>query len=500
MIPAEPPFFCAHPITSVFNRLAPVRSLASNTLVLALAQGVGIGTRLIYIVAVARLLGPELYALLAYSQTWSLAFLPLALLGVGPALIFAIARHPAAAGALTATGLALRLTLTCVAVGVCVGLAFQVAPDPRAPLVITVLAGALAGRSLTLFAQQLYVAFEVNHHTLMQESVARAAELVLVLAVLMQAGGLLWLVAAQGLVWWLQAVWSLWVVRRDLVPLGLNWQWTAWQPLLAFALPLFVTALSVDWRVSGPLILFRNLNPDPVLFGQFSLAMQALFILATLAYALGSAAQPLLTRSAQRGDGQDLRYASGIQRLAFLLGGAAGLLGQAFGPQVFRGVLGEAYGEAGQLTGLTLWCLIPLLAGIGFPAVLLARGRLLFATLVSVLGAVTSTLLVLWLTPRFGVAGAIVGAACGFSLPPLLIYGLALAEGWTDVWSTGVRPAAAVGAALLVWRLLPGDGLLPLCLSLATLAGGAWLLGLVTPEEQASLVQAWRGRGPPGVP
>ena len=493
------------------ERLTAARSLASNTAVLTAAQVIGIATRLVYIVLVARLLGPELYALLAYSQAWYLAFMPLALLGLGPALVFAIARSPEQAANIAASSLAIRLTMTGLAMVASVALAWVIAPDARAPLLITALSVALLGRALTAWAQHLYAAYAVNHHALRQELVARLLELALAASVLLGGGSLLLLVLTQGGVWWLQAARSLYIVRRELVPLRLNWQWADWRPLLALALPLFITTAAVDWRINGPLILFRNLNDDAVLFGQFALAMQALFIANAIPLSLSTAALPVLTRSAQRGDGKDLLFASVIQRLAFVAGAAAGLLGLALGPWLFGTLLGPAFIPAGQLAGLTLWCLIPLLAGIGYPAVLVARGALRFQMLASVLGAVATTVLVVLLVPRFGAEGAIVGAAAGFALPPLLIYGAALRDGWTDVLTTLLRPLAAVTAALVVWLLTtatwalpnPATGalptLLPLTLAMGTLLGTALLLRVVSPAEQAVLLQLWRERRVPAA-
>ncbi|MEQ1803543.1 MAG: lipopolysaccharide biosynthesis protein [Gammaproteobacteria bacterium] len=484
------------------GRLTAARSIAGNTAVLTAAQVVGIATRMVYIVLVARLLGPELYALLAYSQAWYLAFMPLALLGLGPAIVHAIARDPDHAADVAGRALAIRLTMTGIAVLACVVLAWSIAPDPRAPLLITTLAAALAGRAVVAFAQHLYAAYEVNHHALRQEVAARVLELGLAAGVLLAGGSLLLLVATQGVVWWLQAARSLYVVRHELVVPRLDWQWSRWKPLLALALPLFVTAAAVDWRVNGPLILFRNLNDDAVLFGQFALAMQALFIANTIPQSLSTAAQPVLTRSAVRGDAKDLLYASVIQRLAFVVGAAAGLLGLALGPWLFGAVLGPGFVAAGELAGLTLWCLIPLLAGIAFPAVFVARGALRFQMVASVLGAVATTVLVVLLVPPFGARGAIIGAAAGFTLPPLLIYGAALRSGWTTLAGTVLRPAAAVAAALAVWLLMPS--LLPaagtagaLLLALAVLFGLALLLGVVTPAEQSFLREIWRARRGP---
>jgi O-antigen/teichoic acid export membrane protein len=387
---------------------------------------------------------------------------------------------------------------TAAAVAASIALGWVVAPDERAPLLISVLAVALAGRALSAWAQHLFAAVEASHHTLRQELVFRLLDLAVAVAVLLTGGGPLRLVVAQAVVWWAQAARALWIVRSEIVPVRVDWHARRWRRLLTLAVPLFVTALAVDWRLNGALVLFRNLTPDGNLFGQFALAMQPFFFLAALPVALVTAVQPALTRAVQRGDGKDLVYARTVLRAALLLGTAAALGGMALGPPLFGLLFGPAYEVAGQLVGFSLWCLVPLGAGMAFPPVILARGHFRLTMLGSVCGALAMTILMPLLAPAFGARGAIAAVFAGFALPPLLLHAYAVSEGWADPWPRLLRPLAAVALAVGAYLALASwSAALALAVALLILGTASAALGVVTPAERAvlsSLRTEWRAR------
>jgi O-antigen/teichoic acid export membrane protein len=467
---------------------AGIRSIARNTALLTAAQLTGTLARVAYIVCAARLLGPELYARLAYSQSWYQSFLPIAILGLGPALVHVIAREPGRGAEVASEALSIRLVATAVAALACAALGALVTPDPATTPLILVLTLALAGRAVGAWAQHLFTAYEVTQYTLRQEVAFRLAEVVVAVAALLAGAGLLLLVSIHAACAWIQAAWSLGVVRRRILRPSLARQPARWAGLLALAVPFFLNSLAVDWRIYGSLVMFRSLHDDPVLFSQFALAMQAFVMLALVPFALVTAAQPVLVRSAARADGQDLVFAAVIQRYAFVGGAAIGLAGLALGPTVFRVMLGPAYEEAGRLAGLILWCLLPLAAGIGFPSVLVARGQLRLLTTISVGGALAMTLLLPLLVPVLQAEGAILAVAAGYVLPPLATFALAVQRGWGEPGALLLRPALAVLAAVAAYLLLaPLSSLMALGVALAVLAGSALALGVVRPQDRELL-------------
>jgi O-antigen/teichoic acid export membrane protein len=478
---------------------AGVRSIARNTTALAAAQVVGIAARMAYVVLVARLLGPELYALLAYSQAWYLAFLPIAMYGRG-IVVHSIAREPQNAAQITAQSTAIRFTASTVAAVACAGLAWLLPGSRDAAPLVTVLVLALTGRALSIAAQDLFAAFEVTHHTLRQEALFRGLEVCAAAMVLLSGGGLLLLVATHGLVWWLQAARSLYIVRRDLVPLRVAWRPGEWLPVARAAQPFFWLSLAAGWRQDGPLILYRNLADSDALFGQFALAMQAFMLCAGLAQSLASASQPVVTRSAQRADGKDLVYAGMVLRLAFLGGGLLGLVGLGLGPWLFRTVFGARYATAGDLVGPALWCLTPMLAGIALPAVIMARGHFRVGTLAMMASAVVTTVALPLLAGPFGAWGAVAGVALGYAVLPLIASLYAASQGWRLAGGVVLRPLGAVTVAALAYFALAGvSPWLALLVAVAALTGSAWRLGVVSRDE-LRVLRSILPQGRPGQP
>jgi len=465
-----------------------IRTITRNAAYLVGTRVVNLLAQVVWVIIVARILGPDLYALLAYSLTWQMAFLPLALFGIGPALSYLIAPDRGRASDYAAHALAIRLVTIVVAAVACVALSRVFTPDPRAPVLIAVLSLALAARALTTFAQTLFNAFEINQYTMRQETLFRLLDLAVALGILLGGGSLLLLVTAKAIVAWLQAIWALFIVHRRVIPIRLAWQPVHWRPLLQVALPALLITLAVDWCFNGSLLLFRNLTTDGILFGQYALAMQALAIAAILPGALSHAAFPALRRAVSRGDGKELLFASVMQRAAPVMGTMAGLLGWALGEPLFRWVLGEPFSKAGELVGLTLWCLIPLTAAAGYPGILLARGRFRALVVMNIAGSVVMTLLTFVLVPVYGVTGAIAAAMLGFTVAPAGAFVLAWRAQLANPVSEVIRPFAAAALSLGACLALASfSRWAALTAGLLTLATAASVLRVVGPAEISAL-------------
>jgi O-antigen/teichoic acid export membrane protein len=114
------------------SRRADYRSIGRNAGHLLAARLLARGLRIVYLLALARLLGPELFALLSYAQFWQLLFFTLVIFGTGRLLSRDIGRDPAGVSALLATTLTLRLLLGLVIAPVVALAGWWLAPDPAA--------------------------------------------------------------------------------------------------------------------------------------------------------------------------------------------------------------------------------------------------------------------------------------------------------------------------------------------------------------------------------
>jgi len=461
-----------------------IRSITRNTAYLVGTRIVNVTSRLVWVVIAARILGPDLYALLAYSMTWQLSFLPLALFGIGPALSYLVGPDRSLTREYASHALTIRLITIVIAAMACIFLSRIVTPDPRAPALITVLSLVLSARALTTFTHTLFTAFEINQHTMRQETMFGLLDLGVGLGILLNGGGLLLLVSAKAVVAWLQTGWALYIAHRLVIPIRLVWQPVRWRPLLKLALPALLITLAADWRFNGSLVLFRNLTPDGILFAQYALAMQALAITTILPLALSRAVFPALRRAVARGDGKELLFASAMQRAAPVVGTVAGLLGWTLGEPLFRWLLGEPFSTAGKLVGLTLWCLIPLTATASYPETLIAHGRFRAMVIVNVAGAAAMTLLTFLLVPIYGTTGAIVATFLGFSVVPAGAFLLAWHGKLADPVNEVIRPfgAAALGLGAYL-ALLSFSPWAALAAGLLILVAATVTLHVIGPQE-----------------
>jgi len=204
-------------------KFSGIRSIARNASFLTAARATNIIARTCYVILVARLLGPELYAMLAYSQSWYLAFMPVAIYGMNGLMIRLIGLNKRLAPDIAARALTIRIFTTAVAAMLCVSVGWWLSPDRESAMLITVLTFALLARGVTAWAQALFNAFEVSYHQMRQELIFRVIELTSATTILLLGGDVLLLVIAHAIVWWAQATRAFYIVRRDLVPIGFRW-------------------------------------------------------------------------------------------------------------------------------------------------------------------------------------------------------------------------------------------------------------------------------------
>lgn len=119
-----------------------------SSLFLSLNQVVKFVSRGFYMLLLAKQLGPELYGILSYGQTWYLIFLTLSALGVSQATLHMIGRDAGDPLPVVRTSLALRLSLLSLGWPLCAGLALIMEPDGGAARILLVLSLAVIARQL----------------------------------------------------------------------------------------------------------------------------------------------------------------------------------------------------------------------------------------------------------------------------------------------------------------------------------------------------------------
>lgn len=478
-------------------KFSGIKSIAVNAGYLTAARVLPQVLRIFYVIVLARYLGPEIYGLLAYGQSWYMAFFPMTVLGLGVVLIREVGRDRGRGAAVVEQTLAVRIVLSIAAAVVCGFIGWTLDDDPTARRLLLVFSLALAGRGLATWAENVFSAYEVSRHTLRQEAVFRPLEVALGLLVLALGGGAIAVAGVHAAVWWAQAARGWLIVRASVVPARPRCGWDRVAPLLAQGLPLFVSALFFTWLLQGPLVLFRHIADNEHDLGQLALAMQAFFALCAVPWSISLSALPVLSRATVRQDGKDVLFASAMARIAILFGALAGLSAMALGPWLVDSLFGGRYVLAGRLLGPALWLLVPMAAGTAAAQVLVAQGRLISQALCAIAGAGVMTALMFALKATMGPGGALVAAGAGLSIWALSLIA-ALAHGSAlKLGHSVLRPGTAALLALAVYlglMLLGAATWQAFVAALVALASVAAALRVVAPDEVAALLAAFRQR------
>ncbi len=396
-------------------KLNGIRSVLANSANLLGGDAVTHVLRGLYMVVLARFLGPEIYGVFAYGHHWYLAFLPLAGAGaIGNLLGREIPRQSGHPEQLVSRACSLQTLLSAAAAIVCAIVGWIANDDASIRSLLFILSLALAARAMAGWADGMFIAYERAQYVLYQNLMFRPAEVLIGIILLAAGEGIITLAALHALVWAAQASWAMTMVRKRLVKFP-------WQP---FSLPegvlqlasLYWLVLLSGWIQQGPVVLFRHTVEDQLQLGQFALAMQLYILACAVPQAVVRASLPALSRSVGRGDERDMLFMNAMIHLAIIAGAVGGMVGAVVGPWLVPALFGEEFAQTGRLLGKVLWLLTPLTIYVAGTKVFIAHGFYKHALVISVIGGFFLMLCVPLFTAYLGVSGAIVGIAAALGV------------------------------------------------------------------------------------
>lgn len=460
-----------------------LKSLLTNAGHIGGARLFNVLGRALYVVVLARLLGPEFYGLFAYSQAWYLSFLPATALG--GLFLFSRDRKPDAdeVREVLPLTLALRFSITVVVAIICTSAGLIIEDNPEVRILFVMFSVALIARATSQIMDQLFNYYEKSQFMLRQELLFRSMELAAGITVLLAGGGLIEIGLVHTTVWVLQAARSVRIAHR-IKPLHVHFVWKKMLSILirrGFAAG--VGSALVVWMVQGPLILARHTSGLENHLGQIALAMQAFAIASIAPMSINAAVYPMLIRSIAREDGKDMTYLSGMFRATILFGTVAGLTGVVLGPWFVDMLLGESFAVTGTLVGVALWLIIPSVIATSATPLLQLRGLYAAQLWRAALGVAAMAVSFSFLADRLGPAGVIIAAGIGLSVSALTQVLFLSRAGDIDLTHSILRPLLASSAAVAAYG------------GMTYAAGPAWglcagLFGLVTASRALSVFSA----------
>jgi len=467
-----------------------VTSIALNAGYLFAGRWLTIVVRFVYAIILTRYLGPELYGYLNYGISWYFAFFPIATLSLGVILAREVGRNKRNSAKVVNQVLALRLLSSIFAMILCGAIGLFIEEKEVIKSLLLIFSLALMGRSLWVWVQSVFTAYEMTHHSLRQHAVFRPLEVIFGLIVLACGGGVIGVACVHGISWWLQSIRGFALINRHVSPIRLDWTWRILFRFFMIGLPITLGNILNAWLVHGPLIMYRYYVQDDNRLGQLALAMQVFILLGNLMTLAFSASLPLISRSVSREDGKDIYFADAMLRFGIIFGAMAGIAALGAGEWLVKLFFGNKFYEAGNLLGFTLWLLVPTICGHAIWSVYMARGKYILPMISAALGAIVFTALFPWLVSTTGSAGAIISAGIGMSCSTLvLIISFAKSDA-LNLRRIFLYPFATIFLALGFYFFLDSMNVnvwisMPVCFTVCFTS--IFLFGIVTPSERSTL-------------
>lgn len=98
--------------------------------------------------------------------------------------------------------------------------------SPVIATLMIVFAIALIGRACSLWADEMFQAYEVNHFSFRQAKIFRTSEVLLGIAVALLTKDVVWVASTHPLIWVAQGARGLFLVIKHLQPLAPRWNWS----------------------------------------------------------------------------------------------------------------------------------------------------------------------------------------------------------------------------------------------------------------------------------
>lgn len=444
-----------------------------------------------YVVLLTRLLGPDLYGLLAYGISWYLAFLPLTALGLEVILSCRIGQGKGDTANTVSQAFTLKIIVSVVVAVTCGLCGWLLEGNPEMKRLLLVFALALFGRAIASWVESVLTAHERMKSIFQLNAAFRPLEVAAGVIILFCGGGIFLLAAAQALSWWVQAMGGLVLISRMTDGVRISRETGALGAMLFKSLPIMAAGAVLNWMLQGPLIIYRSVSGDPEEIGRLALSMQILMVLSQIPLALNAAALPVLSRSAVRKDDKDIQYLRVMIRAAIIGGTGLGIVGLGAGPWLVEHIFGGRFIAGENSPMLSMWLLIPLTLGTTVSRVFFARGNYYIQVLCAGAGAVLMTISMPYFASRYGFPGALAAAGTGMMFWSVSLLGWMARIYATGLFRSALKPLIAAASTVAVYIfLMERSPLSALPAALFVLLSLTLLFRIVGQNERSLLIDA----------
>jgi len=374
-----------------------IHRVLKGAVYLGSAQFMRVVFRALYIIVLARFLGPEMFGLYNYGLGWYLAFMSLTQLGFDLILSKEGGRNKVDSDIFVAGTLRVQLLVTIFTTLTCWVVAL-VLEEQEVSVILGVFSLALMGRSLSAWVSFVFTSREKSNRVFWLESTCRMLETLSGTVILFRGGGLLEIAIIHTLFWWIQAIWGLIELSAYRLLLIPNHVSDIIKNLGGGPIILGFASVFQIWTAQAPLILFRQLGGNAILLGEISIAFQVLGLLAGLSWAILRAALPQLSRSVEAKRSADLTFTNLLFSVTIVGGGVAVALTIILADTILFLIVGDEYIAAAKFLPYTVAASAEYTIGVGAHQILAAHRKYNLILWGTATGAIitTSVMLLIW--------------------------------------------------------------------------------------------------------
>lgn len=311
-------------------------------------HGTETALRLLYLVAITRLLGPEGYGVWAYILTAYGLALAVAAFGFEGVLGYAFGQSATHGRAILAAALFWRARLLILAGLGFIGFALVAWSAPASPAMILLALPALVARSCVLLVRSAAVATQHARPCLTSALFCRGGEVACGTAAMLAGADVSVILVVHGVSWIAEALLS--ARGLDLPDAAERPAPATSRALFAQGTPLFAMAALVAWLNAAPLLMLAASGADSVALAQLAVALQLATVLILGAQAVLQAAIPALTRLALAEDRRTQQFGWLVAGGALVVFGGFAAILEMTGERMVVALLGAEYRVAGQLS------------------------------------------------------------------------------------------------------------------------------------------------------
>ncbi|TRY30823.1 oligosaccharide flippase family protein [Aliiglaciecola sp. M165] len=399
---------------------AGIRRILKNSAYLYMTLLMSQGLRFIYIFVIARLLGAEMYGLLAFGNAWYMMFLPMTGLGLGIYLSQKVGKNAQKAEFRTVPLVAsIRFIAVTLVASVCLFVGLVNADTQAISIIIAIYTVALIGRAMLLWSTQMFQAYEQTIYVFKLERIFKPAEVTLGLLVAFATENVLLVASVHALGMICQGGIAVFWVNKYLVKVNLTWRPRIMLALVVKLLPLGIAVALGQFLFQGPVVLLKQEGITLSQIGNFSLAIQLFVVLLSIFSSIRAAALPALSRNAKSSFSKLQSYSHYSIVIGVVFGCSCALLASQLAEPIIVWLFTEKFRLAGNVMAILVWALIPAIIHNMLNSSQAALEHNKSILLINVLGA--STLIVgmfYWLDAQF-VEGAAYTVIAGFGTAAL---------------------------------------------------------------------------------